>query len=194
MNRFAYHGLTRITDDDGFLIDLKYASEDNFTGIVHYETELCLVHNDILIALQNAAKQFQRDGLQLKILDAYRPMTVQKALYEATPEDLKAYVPAPSANAPHPRGCTVDVTLADKNGKELAMPTGFDDFSEKAHADFLALPQKQRENRDYLIRVMNRFGFEVSPLEWWHFNYRGWREYPLLDICFSEFLQEISSV
>ena len=72
MNRFVYHGLTRITDDDGFLIDLKYASEDNFTGIVHYETELCLVHNDILIALQNAAKQFQRDGLQLKILEIGR--------------------------------------------------------------------------------------------------------------------------
>ena len=194
MNRFVYQGLTRVTDADGLLIDLKYASADNFTGRAHYEMELCLVHSDILPALQNAARRFCEDGLRLKIWDAYRPVSVQKALYEATPEALKAYVPAPSADAPHPRGCTVDVTLADKNGKELVMPTGFDDFSEKAHADFPDLPQKQRENRDYLIRVMNVFGFEVSPLEWWHFNYRDWREYPLLDIRFSEFLREISSV
>lgn len=194
MNRFVYQGLTRVYGEKGLLIDLKYASTDNFTGKAHYETELCLVHSDILPALQNAARRFREDGLQLKIWDAYRPVSVQKALYEATPKVLKAYVPAPSADAPHPRGCALDVTLTDKDGKELAMPTGFDDFSRKAHADFPDLTQEQRENRDRLIHGMNAFGFEVSPLEWWHFNYRGWRKYPLLDVRFSEFLREIKKL
>ena len=96
-------------------------------------------------------------------------MAVQWSLYHATPDHLKAYVPAPSKYSQHAKGIAVDITLVDRNLQEIPMPTGFDDFSEKAHSRYLDLSQTVINHRDDLIAGMQAHGFRVSELEWWHF-------------------------
>lgn len=186
---FEYNGLVELENyDSDFVIDLKYATTDNFTLRQHYETSLCLVNKDIASPLVKANNLAKKDGYRIKIYDAYRPISVQQALYDATPENLKQYVPKPSKYSMHARGITVDVTLVDSEGNELDMPTPFDDFTEKAHSDYSNLTKTQINNRSYLKSIMEECGFTVSKLEWWHFDGPNRDNYPILDISFTEFI------
>jgi D-alanyl-D-alanine dipeptidase len=93
----------------------------------------------------------------------------------------------PPHGSRHNRGAAVDITLVNlKTGKELPMPTTFDDFSEKAATDYPYLPDELIQNRKLLITTMQRFGFSVYQHEWWHFDYIGWEKFPLMDISFDE--------
>jgi len=81
----------------------------------------------------------------------------------------------------------VDVTLVDlASGKQLSMPTPFDDFTEKAAADYTQLSDSIIANRQLLSKVMKENGFAIYPYEWWHFDYTGWEHYNLLDLSFEE--------
>jgi zinc D-Ala-D-Ala dipeptidase len=155
--------------DPSIIIDLKYATADNFTGVVHYTQSLCLLEEDTAQKLVAANRFFQVEGYTIKIWDGYRPVAVQWSLYHATPDYLKAYVPAPSKYSQHAKGIAVDITLVDENLQEINMPTGFDDFSEKAHSRYSNLSQSVLTHRDDLIAGMQAHGFMVSELEWWHF-------------------------
>jgi D-alanyl-D-alanine dipeptidase len=96
-------------------------------------------------------------------------------------------VAAPWHGSRHNRGAAVDITLVDlKTGKELPMPTAFDDFTEKAAPDYPHLPDEVIRNRNLLITTMQQFGFSVYPHEWWHFDYIGWKKFPLMDLSFDE--------
>lgn len=185
---FVYHGLVELLAfDDSFIIDQKYATTDNFTGVQQYDRELCLVNEDIVDMLITANRLAKENGVQLKIWDAYRPISVQQALHDSAPEELAAYVPAPSPYSMHARGITVDVTLCDKYGNELYMPTKFDDFSEAAHYDYLDLKDDQIQNRELLNSIMTLAGFQQSELEWWHFDGPNRDDYEILDVSFAEF-------
>jgi D-alanyl-D-alanine dipeptidase len=96
------------------------------------------------------------------------------------------YVAAPWTGSRHNRGCAVDMTLVDlASGAVLAMPTGYDDFSERAHHHYSDLPENVLRNRSLLLNVMREHGFSPLPTEWWHFDFNGWENYALLDLPFA---------
>jgi zinc D-Ala-D-Ala dipeptidase len=126
-----------------------------------------------------------RSGLGLKVWDGYRPLSVQQKMWDLIRDER--YVSNPAKNqGRHTRGTAVDVTLVDKRGRELPMPTDFDDFTERAHSDWLGASTAQKDNRALLEAAMTRFGFEIYPYEWWHFDFHGWQSYPPLDRSFAE--------
>ena len=98
-----------------------------------------------------------------------------------------AYVASPVTGSRHNRGCAVDVTLVElKTGKELVMPTPFDDFSARASATYQQIPDDAKQNRQLLINTMLKYGFTVYPSEWWHFDFKGWKDFELMDLSFEE--------
>lgn len=167
---FEYQGLTELLKlDSTFIIDQRYATKNNFTGVIHYKNPICLLEADTAKKLVSANAYFRKMGYTIKIWDAYRPESVQWSLYRATPANLKQYAPAPSKNSQHSKGIAADITLVDKNGKEIDMPTGFDNFTEKAHSGYSNLPQNEINNRKLLKTGMTAQSFAQSTLEWWHF-------------------------
>lgn len=159
-------------------IELKYATADNFTGQVVYHFCQCLLLRETVLHLRDVQAELETMGLGLKIWDGFRPISAQWKFWALVPDPR--YVADPREGGRHTRGTTVDVTLVTKAGVELPMPSGFDDFSEKAHRDFMGAPPGELANRELLRTVMEKHGFVGVPEEWWHFDLIGWENYPLL--------------
>jgi len=176
------HGLVPLEDvRPAALPEVRYATRYNFTGTQLYPTARLWLHRDTARALARVQKDLGKHGLGLKIFDAYRPFSVQQRMWDLIRDER--YVSNPAKNrGRHTRGTAVDVTLVDSSGKQLDMPTDFDDFTDKAHSDNEAVSARQKTNRALLARVMSRHGFVPYPFEWWHFDLRGWEKYPVLDI------------
>jgi zinc D-Ala-D-Ala dipeptidase len=188
---FEYQGLVEVNHLDPTIgIDLKYATKDNFTGVAHYTRSLCLLEADSAKKLIKANEYFHKRGYSIKIWDGYRPVSVQWSLYYAAPANLKQYAPAPSKYSQHSKGIAADITLVDKNGNEMEMPTKFDSFSEKAHADYSNLPKQVIENRNYLIKGMEQQGFVVNSLEWWHYYLPGKTSLQISKVDLDEFVEK----
>lgn len=188
---FEYRGLVNLKRlDPSITLDLKYATRNNFTGKVHYSRVLCLLEAQTAKQLVKANRTFHKRGYTIKVWDAYRPVSVQWSLYYATPENLKPYAPAPSKNSQHSKGIAADITLVDQNGKEMKMPTGFDDFTKKAHADFPNLPNEVLQNRAYLRKGMEAQGFTVYRLEWWHFYLPQKTSLSISNVSLDDFAQK----
>ena len=162
------------------IIDLKYATPDNVFGQVLYTTDDCLLRREVAVALARVQNELRALGLQLVIWDGYRPLSVQKKMWQQVPDER--YVANPDKGSRHNRGAAVDVTLADSTGRYLPMPTAYDDFSEKAHRDCTDVDAEAGGNAERLERVMQSEGFTGLPTEWWHFDYKGWENYPVTDI------------
>jgi D-alanyl-D-alanine dipeptidase len=97
----------------------------------------------------------------------------------------RAYLADPLEGSRHNRGCAVDLALFDlATGREVPMPSEYDDFSERAHPAWTGGAEDERASRDRLRAIMEAEGFTVYENEWWHFDYKGWREYPVLDLKF----------
>ena len=161
------------------IIDLKYATSNNFTKQKVYNFNKCLVLYHVALELDAIQKYLDKLGLRLKIWDGYRPLLAQEKFWEILPDER--YVTNPkNGGGRHTRGTTVDVTLVDKSGKELTMPTAFDDFSECAHRDYKQASREAMMNRDILRNVMEKHGFTGIVAEWWHFDCLDWRKYPVL--------------
>jgi D-alanyl-D-alanine dipeptidase len=161
-------------------IELRYATRQNFLGRILYSTNKCYLRRSVAEKLSNAEHKLEKLGLGLKVWDAYRPLRVQKELWAILPD--ARYVARPEKGSRHNRGAAVDVTLVDQNGKALEMPTGFDDFSEKAAAFAQGLSDKAIANRRILQNAMIASGFTILESEWWHFDDAGWKRFGLLDI------------
>ena len=170
--------------DSTIVIDLKYATSKNFVGEVLYDTSLCYLRKSVAQRLVRVQKALRRRGLGLKIWDGYRPLSVQKRMWELVPDPR--YVADPRKGSRHNRGAAVDVTLVDSLGNELPMPTGFDDFTPRAHRDYMNLPPQVIHNRRLLEEAMRREGFIPLPTEWWHFDAPNWKSYPILNIPLRE--------
>ena len=168
--------LVRLLDlDDEFIIDLKYATEDNFVKERVYKANECYIHKNTATLLLKAKDIFKKDGYRVKIWDAYRPISAQRRLFEIIPiDDLVETPPDMSKEVilrpSHMNGLSVDLTLVDKNGNEIEMPTKFDDFSEMASLSCTKVSEKTRKNAEYLRTVMEYVGFKSYINEWWHFN------------------------
>ncbi len=166
------------------IIDLKYATIDNFTHAQVYSQAKCFARKATANKLNSVQQDLEEMGLGLKIFDAYRPRKIQYKFWELVHDE--SYVANPTKGSSHNRGAAVDVTLVDKQGRELLMPTEFDNFTAKAHRTYMELPEEAIKNRALLEKVMTKHGFIGLPTEWWHFDDADWQQYDLLDIPFEE--------
>jgi D-alanyl-D-alanine dipeptidase len=136
-------------------------------------------------ALVRAHRSLAPAGLGLLIHDAYRPWWVTKLFWDATPADKRAFVADPGKGSRHNRGCAVDLTLYRlADGRPVEMPSLYDEMTERASPDYACGSPEARRLRDLLRKAMEREGFAVYETEWWHFDYRGWSEYPILNVAF----------
>jgi D-alanyl-D-alanine dipeptidase len=186
--------LVRVKDlIPNIILDIKYASTDNFFEQKLYTTNECYLLNDMvkqLILVQDSLNKVRElngknypEGIGIKIWDGYRPRSVQYIMFEIFPDPT--FVADPNTGSSHNRGGAVDITLVDlATGKELPMPTGFDDFSDAASHSFPSnlLPPEVSFNRGYLKNIMINVG-ELRPYnaEWWHYSVPNNNDYPLLD-------------
>jgi D-alanyl-D-alanine dipeptidase len=165
-------------------VEIRYATENNFTGKKLYSVGKCFLRKFVAVKLDSVQKELENYGLGIKVWDCYRPLSVQKILWSIVPDER--YVANPSKGSRHNRGCAVDLTLVDSLGNELPMPTGYDDFTEKAHRNYFNLPDTLIKNRMILENVMRKYGFIPLPTEWWHFDCKGWENFSILDIPLEE--------
>jgi zinc D-Ala-D-Ala dipeptidase len=168
------------------LMDLKYASTDNFMHKKLYPTlKTTYLRQAAAEALSKAAEDFSKMNLAIKIFDAYRPYAITELMWETVKDDR--YAADPAFGSGHNRGIAVDVTLVDQStGKELPMGTGFDNFTDTAHQNFTALPENIINNRQLLKLTMEKHGFIALQTEWWHFYLPESSKYDLLDIPFNQ--------
>ncbi len=157
-------------------VDLKYATEDNFVGHIVYNFQICLLQKEAALRLLDVQSEFKTLGLELKVWDGFRPMAAQWKFWELIPDER--YVSDPRKGGRHTRGTAIDLTLITKNGQELPMPSAFDDFSEKAHRNYMEATSEEIANRELLQIIMEKHGFIGLPTEWWHFDLLGWENYP----------------
>lgn len=155
----------------GFLIDMKYATNDNFMKQVVYDCDDCYLRYKTIKQLIAANNDFIKKGYRLKVFDCYRPLDIQKKMWKIMPN--ADYVADPKKGSVHNRGGAVDVTLVDANGKELDMGTAFDYFGEEASHHYQNLPDEVRKNRQLLKETMLQNHFKSFDSEWWHYNLSG---------------------
>ncbi len=171
----------------GIGLDLRYATTNNFTGRVLYSQARAFLQGVAADALMRARDSAMKEGYGLTIFDAYRPWRVTKQLWDATPPARRNYVANPKQGSRHNRGCAVDLSLHDlETGMLVEMPSAFDDFSERAHRNFMGANAQAIANRERLARYMEAEGFIGMSNEWWHFDYEDWRKYPVLDLPFED--------
>ncbi len=165
------------------ILDIRYASKNNFTGEVIYPEVAAFARKPVAEALKAVQQELAVNGLGLKIFDAYRPYTATLRFYEVYPDTL--FVAAPWHGSRHNRGAAIDLTLIDlKTGEELEMPTEYDNFTRRASPTCEDATKTAIHNRTLLINTMRKHGFEVYFSEWWHYDYNGWEQFPLLDLPF----------
>ena len=175
------------TLDPAIRLDVRYATADNFLGTPVYEEARAFLQRPAAEALLRAHRAVRERGFGLLVHDAYRPWWVTKVFWDATPPGKRGFVADPAKGSRHNRGCAVDLTLyrlADAHAVE--MPSLYDEMTERAYPGYAGGTPEQREHRDLLRSAMEREGFTVFESEWWHFDHRDWREYPILNLPFAE--------
>lgn len=181
-------GLTDITTiAPDIRLDIRYATPDNFTHVAVYPAARCFLRADVAKRLARVQAALEKQGLGLKVYDCYRPFSIQKKFWSLVPNEDWVARPVekngrPASGSKHNRGAAVDLTLVDAQGKELPMPSGFDDFTEKARRDYAGGDPAARANAKRLEAAMVKEGFAPLPTEWWHFDGPGWQGYELLDV------------
>jgi D-alanyl-D-alanine dipeptidase len=184
---FKQPDLVELTALDSTLkLDIRYATENNFLGTKLYEEARAFLQRPAAEALVRANRSLARLGFTLLIHDAYRPWYVTKVFWDATPDSLRWLVANPREGSKHNRGAAVDLTLFDlESRRAVEMPSTYDESSSRARADYPGGTALQRWHRALLKRVMEHEGFTVNPLEWWHFDYKDWKSYPIMNVPFS---------
>ena len=173
--------------DPTLRLDIRYATANNFLGRPVYREARAFLQRPAAEALVRANKALRKKGYGLLIFDGYRPWSVTKTFWDATPEDKKQFVADPSQGSRHNRGCAVDLSLFDlKTGKEVKMPGEYDEMSERSHINYQGGTKEERRLRDLLRAAMEAEGFAVYEPEWWHYDYKDWKQYPILNLSFAE--------
>ena len=175
------------TLDPNIKLDIRYATPNNFLGAPVYEEAKAFLQRPAAEALARAAQKLRPMGYGLLIHDAYRPWYVTKIFWDATPQDKKLFVADPREGSRHNRGCAVDLTLYDlKTGTPVLMTGGYDEMSERSYAFYPGGTSLQRAHRAVLRNALEAEGFTVYQFEWWHFDYKDWRQYPILNLTFEQ--------
>jgi D-alanyl-D-alanine dipeptidase len=170
--------------DSKIVLDMRYATTNNFLKKKLYPVSRCVLRGAAVKRISQVQDYLAKTGLGLKVYDCYRPLSVQKQMWQALPDSR--FVANPSKGSRHNRGSAVDVTLVDRNHKELEMPTGFDNFTEKAYRDYNGASTQAKKNRKLLEDAMKKYGFIPLSTEWWHFDAPGWENFSVLDVGFGE--------
>jgi D-alanyl-D-alanine dipeptidase len=173
--------------DPTIRLDVRYATARNFLSTPVYEEARAFLQRPAAEALGRAHRALRAEGYGLLVHDAYRPWWVTKLFWDATPAEKREFVADPAKGSRHNRGSAVDLTLyrlADRRAVE--MPSLYDEMTERSYPGYSGGTSDQRRLRDLLRATMEREGFAVFESEWWHFDYRDWREYPLLNLTFGE--------
>lgn len=160
------------------LIDIRYATADNFTGVPVYATPACLLHPEAAEKLAFAIRLADALGLTFRIFDAYRPPEAQWKLWNHTPDPN--FLANPERGSPHSRGVAIDLTLCDRDGGELDMGTPFDAFTPLSHHGNQEVSAEAQRNRHLLMGIMTTAGWDFYRNEWWHYQLFNSRNYPLI--------------
>lgn len=170
----------------GIVLDIKYATTDNFTKAKIYNLAKAYARKPVAQALAKAQIEFNKIGYGVKIYDSYRPYSATVKFYEVMKGDT-VYVASPYKGSKHNRGCALDMSIVDlKTKEELKMPTEYDAAVKEAWPTYPVADPVIRKNRETLISVMERNGFKVYEAEWWHFDFVGWQKFPVMNIDFEE--------
>ena len=169
------------------IVDMKYATEDNFTKKRLYDSNTCFLRKSTASKLDAVQRKLEGMNLGLKVWDCYRPLAVQRSLWAILPDER--YVADPEKGSRHNRASAVDVTLVDSQGKELQMPTGFDDFSPRAAHHYQDLPDQAIRNRELLKGLMEKEGFIPLSEEWWHYDDENWMQFDVTDVPIDDLLK-----
>lgn len=161
---------------DGFALDIKYATKNNFTKKQIYDCGKCFMRPEAATKLKVINEELkQKFGYSLKLFDCYRPGPYQQRLWDIVPDP--DYVTPPHKGSMHSKGLAIDLTLIDKDGNELDMGTEFDFFGPEAHQGY-DHSEAVKRHRWILKSTMEKHGFGSIRTEWWHFSYRS-KSYPL---------------
>lgn len=158
------------TLSNDFVLDLKYATKENFLHQKVYDCPDCYLRKNTALALMKANQELISKGFRLKLFDCYRPLDVQKKMWKILPGTN--YVANPKKGSKHNRGAAVDLTLVDSNGNELDMGTKFDYFGPEAHHSYIKHSKEVLSNRKLLKETLAKYNFKSIYNEWWHYEYR----------------------
>jgi len=173
--------------DPSIKLDIRYATTNNFLGSAFYSQARAFLQRPAADAVARASAELHKIGYGLLVHDGYRPWYVTKAFWDATPDDKKWLVANPASGSKHNRGCAVDLTLYDlATGNVIEMPSTYDESTQRAYAFYPGGTDLQRWHRALLRRAMESEGFVVNPTEWWHFDYKDWKEYAIGNIPFEQ--------
>ena len=188
---FLKPDLVDLATHPGLKFDIRYATENNFLGAPFYSSAKAYFQKPAAEALVRVQATLKQRGYGLLIFVTYRPWHVTKMFRDATPEKFHSFVADPLKGSRHNRGCAVDLGLYDlKTGKPVPVVSGYDEFSDRAFADYSGGTARQRWHRDLLRRAMETEGFAVYEEEWWHFDYKDWKRYPIMNRTFEELGKE----
>ena len=173
--------------DPKIKLDVRYATTNNFLGTAVYTQARAFLQRPAAEAVVRVEHELEASGYGLVIHDGYRPWYVTKIFWDATPQEQKIFVANPADGSRHNRGCAVDLSLYDlKTGREVEMPSGYDEMTARAYANYAGGTAEERARRALLREAMVKEHFSVNPTEWWHFDYVDWKQYPILNTKFED--------
>ena len=164
----------------GLVLEIRYATEQNITGKKIYTDKRAWLREETIRKLAQVARELEEKGYRLVLWDGWRPASAQKALWAAKPDGR--FLTPPNRISRHTRGTSVDVSLADRNGKIVEMPSDHDEFTDRADEDFSDVPKEVAQRARLLRKAMFRAGFSGVPDEWWHYDLRDWASYDPIEV------------
>ena len=168
-------------------LDIRYATTNNFMRRPMYRQARAFLQRPAAEALVRAHQSLKPKGYGILVFDGYRPWSVTKAFWDAATDEQRKleFVANPRKGSRHNRACAADVSLFElSTGREVQMPSAYDEFNERAFPNYAGGTAESRARRDLLRQAMEAQGYTVYPGEWWHFDYKDWRQYPILNMPF----------
>src|SRR5580765_123325 len=178
--------------DPALRLEIRYATTNNFMHRPVYHQARAFLQRPVAEALVRANQSLRAHGYCLLVFDGYRPWSVTKAFWHSATQEQRdiGFVANPREGSKHNRGCAVDLTLCElATGKEVTMPSAYDEFSDRAFSSYQGGNPESRRLRDLLRSAMEAEGFTVLNEEWWHFDYKDWRQYKILNVPFAAIKQ-----
>jgi len=173
--------------DPTIRLDIRYATKNNFVGKPVYKEARAFLQRPAAESLVRINQKLRTQGFGLVIFDGYRPWDVTKKFWDVTPEDKKIFVADPSKGSRHNRGCAVDLSMFSlATGKLVQMPSEYDEMTERSHINYECATPETKKLREILRSAMEAEGFAVYEPEWWHYDFKDWKEYPILNVPFSK--------
>jgi zinc D-Ala-D-Ala dipeptidase len=176
-----------ISLDPTIRLDICYATTNNFLGRPVYRQPRAFLQRPAAEGLVRAHQKLKAKGYGIVVFDGYRPWSVTKLFWDSATDEQRRieFVANPKNGSRHNRGCAADISLFElATGKEVVMPSAYDEFTERAFPDYAGGTAESRNARDLLRATMEAEGFTVYRAEWWHFDFNDWKQYRIQNIPF----------